>query len=277
MSRGGATPSKTLPENAMFAILPLVKPPHPSASPQVDAGPEAGGAWVLGVRALISALGVPGCLLIFAMLLLRPNLFGQVFAPVGLVLAVAAAGIELWRRRTHPVSGPPLRILYLVPVCLALADAWRLARYYVTAPELIRTAAQNLAITGGTLIAVIVVCRNVQLRLALGRAFVLIVALLSASYVVTALIWAVAGVGSGAYGVFVVPGGLGPQTLYFPVTITSASHPLFGLDLPRFCGLGREPGWMAMYCAAAYFMSGLVGVRSRVLKVALFAGMAGSL
>ena len=213
----------------------------------------------------------------FAMLLFRPNLFGQVLAPVGLVLAVAAAGIELRRRRAKPVSGPPLRLLYLVPILLALADVWRMARYFVTAPELIRTAVQNLAITGGTLIAVIVVCRNVRIRLALGRAFVLIIFLLSASYVVTVLMWAIAGIGSGAYGVFRVPGGLGPQTVYFPVTITSSSHSLFGADLPRFCGLGREPGWIGMYCAAAYFMSGLVGMRGKLLKAVLFAGVVGSI
>jgi len=213
----------------------------------------------------------------FAIFLLRPNLFGQVLAPVGLVLAVAAAGIELRRRRAKPVSGPSLRFLYVVPICLGLADAWRMARYFVSAPELIRTAAQDLAITGGTLIAVIVVCGNVQIRLALGRAFVLLIFLLSASYVVTVLMWAIGGIGSGAYYVFSVPGGIGPQTVYFPVTITSSSHSLFGAQLPRFCGIGREPGWIGMYCAAAYFMAGLVGIRSKLLKAILFAGMAGSL
>lgn len=261
----------------MFGISLLASPPHLWASHQNDASLDAGGTSALRVRAIISALGAPGCLLMFAMVFLRPNLFGQVLAPVGLTLAVAAAGTELWRRRAKPVSGPPLRILYLVPICLGLADAWRLVRYFVTEPELIRTAVQNLAITGGTLIAVIVVCRNVHIRLALARAFVLIIFLLSASYVVTALMWAVGGIGSGAYGAFTVPGGLGPQTVYFPATITSSSHSLFGAELPRLCGLGREPGWMAMYCAAAYFMSGLVGMRSKPLKAILFAGMVGSL
>jgi len=211
------------------------------------------------------------------MFLFRPNLFGQVLAPAGLVLALAAAGIEIRSRRAKPVSGPPLRLLYLVPILLGLADAWRMARYFVIAPELIRTAAQNLAITGGTLIAVIVVCRNVRIRLALGRAFVLIIFLFSASYVVTVLMWAIGGIGSGAYSSFRVPGGLGTQTVYFPMTITSSSHSLFGADLPRFCGLGREPGWIGMYCAAAYFMSGMVGIRNKLLKATLIFGIIGSI
>src|SRR5882724_10594767 len=133
-----------LPGSLMFGISQLAGPPHLSASSQDAADSAAGATSVLGFRGIISDLGVPGCLLIFAMFLFRPNLFGQ-------VLALAAAGIEIRSRRAKPVSGPPLRLLYLVPILLGLADAWRMARYFVIAPELIRTAAQNLAITGGTL------------------------------------------------------------------------------------------------------------------------------
>ena len=67
----------------------------------------------------------------------------------------------------------------------------------------------------------------------------------------------------------------GINPVYLPLTPTVGIQSVFGTVFPRFTGLGREPGWMAMYCAAAYFMADAVGLRGRLLKVLLVVGLIG--
>lgn len=82
------------------------------------------------------------------------------------------------------------------------------------------------------------------------RLLVVVLAALSASSVVTALL---------ATGGIVVEVGsfpLGTVTgrLLFPFTPTYATQTAFDVVFPRFIGLGREAGWMGMYGAAAFFL-----------------------
>jgi len=212
---------------------------------------------------------------LLALFFLRPNLFGELLAPLGLTLAAGAAAVELMSRRGQQIPMPPVRILLIVPVCVGLADAWKLVRFYVTMPEQLYAVLQDILITVGTLICVYIVCRTAQRRLALGRGFVIVVVLFSISYVLTALMWAAGGIGSGSYGAIPV-GNVGPQPIFFPISVAESTQSVLGQTFPRFTGLGREPGWMAMYCAAAYFMCPMVGIRSRLLKVCLLVALAGT-
>jgi hypothetical protein len=88
------------------------------------------------------------------------------------------------------------------------------------------------------------------------------------------VMWAGLGVGFGEV-TQVVVGKFGMQPVYFPFTTTCETQNVLGLDLPRFTGIGREPGWMAMYCAAAYFLADTVGLGSRRLKAVLLLGLLG--
>lgn len=134
-------------------------------------------------------------------------------------------------------------------------------------------AIQGLFLTVGSVLALLVVCRDPRSRIAIGRGFDIVIAALCASFVVTALLWTVAGVGAGT--VAAIPIGTIPaQPVYFPFTPTESVQTVFGTEFPRFTGLGREPGWMAMYCGIAYFMADMVGLRSRWLKLVL-AGLIG--
>jgi hypothetical protein len=222
-----------------------------------------------------SALGWSGALVLVAMLFLRPNLLGELYGPLGLALAACGAGIEVFRRRGQPISLPTPALVLIVPVCLVLANIARIIKSYVTSPEYIQPLVQDIVLTGGTLICVIVVTRQPLRRRAVCQGFVLVIALLSMSYVVTAAYWGVAGIGSGRFATFPV-GGLGPQPVYPPFTVTESTQTVLGHTFPRFTGLGREPGWMALYCAVAYFLCPMVGFRSRLVKLGLLAGLVGT-
>jgi hypothetical protein len=81
---------------------------------------------------------------------------------------------------------------------------------------------------------------------------------LTASWVITAGLWAVGGIGTGRILQFRLPGSFS-QALYFPMTFTTSVIDVLGMTLPRFSGLGREPGWMGMYLAFAFFLLPRVG------------------
>jgi len=59
------------------------------------------------------------------------------------------------------------------------------------------------------------------------------------------------------------------STIYFPYTPTLSTQDLFGLTVPRFTGIAREPGWMSMFAAAAWFLwpAAFLGTRSAALKI----------
>jgi hypothetical protein len=202
----------------------------------------------------------------------RPNLFGEQVPEVGFALLAAAALLSLVARQDTPRV--PAAVTPVV-VCVGLAYLWLMIQAAATDPiALGRPAVQGLVLTGGGLLAVAIVLREPAARLALGRAFVLVVAAFCASYVVTALIWAVAGVGSGVL-VSLPIGTAGIEPVYLPLTPSVGEQAVLGTVFPRFTGLGREPGWMAMYCAAAYFLSDRVGLRRRRLKLLIVVGLVG--
>jgi hypothetical protein len=51
---------------------------------------------------------------------------------------------------------------------------------------------------------------------------------------------------------------------------------VFGFQLPRFVGFGREPGWMAMYGCVAFLLLPLIRWKSKVLKLVLLIGVLGT-
>jgi hypothetical protein len=230
-------------------------------------------------RALLAtpaASRLPVGLVVLAMPFVRPNLFGESLSLVGLgflvlaalLAAVTPAGAPAARRAPSPAVP--------VVVCLGLAYLWLMVQAAATDPSTLgRPALQGLALTAGGVAAVAVVCRQEAGRLALARAFVIVIVVLCASYAVTVLIWAATGVGDGVLLTLRIGTAPEAQPVYLPFTPSLGTQSVFGTVFPRFTGLGREPGWMAMYCAAAYFLTDLVGYRSRWLKLLVVVGLIG--
>jgi hypothetical protein len=109
-------------------------------------------------------------------------------------------------------------------------------------------------------------------RRIVGKGFVWIILALSASFAVTFGLWLVAGFGS-----FLLSGGIGfSASIYLPFTPSLGTQTVAGLTFPRFTGLGREPGWMSMYCGLALLLWARVG-KPNILGIGiLFVGLLGA-
>ncbi|WP_433029663.1 hypothetical protein [Actinomycetospora sp. CA-053990] len=218
---------------------------------------------------------VPAGLVLLTLPLLRPGVFGEFTALAGCALAVLAGVAALLRRERVPAR--PVPAVPLVVGVLAVAYLWMVGHGATAfAPDRVRDLFQDFVLTIGSLVAFAVVLADPRTRRAVGRGFVIVVVLVCASWVVTALVWAVAGLGAGQIASVPV-GAVGPQPVYFPFTISYSTSEVFGIDVPRLTGFGRESGWMAMSCAAAWFLADAVGYRARWVKVLLLAGLAGTL
>ena len=231
----------------------------------------------VGVRARPGVLpaAVPAGLLLIGVPLLRPGVFGEVAAPAGLALALAAGVAALVRReRVRPFPVPAVTALAGL---LCLASLYLVVRGVLVGPaQRTRSEFQDFALTMGTVLAAALALADPGTRRALGRGFVLLLAGIGLSWLVTAAVWSVAGVGVGEIGSVVV-GNAGAQPVYFPFTISYSTSAVFGVDVPRLAGVGRESGWMAMFCGAGWFLADAVGYRSVAIKALLVAGLVGTL
>lgn len=227
----------------------------------------------LEVRALPKA---PAALVVVGIVYMRPNIWGSSLTLVSFALAVAAAAVVLLRRGRDPLPADRTSpAMSLVATLVVAACVSGLVKSALMDPMVwVQIAFQDLVLTGGSIVAIVIVAQHPVHRLQIARGFVLIVGVACASYAVTALMWTLLGVGFGEV-TQVVVGKFGMQPVFFPFTTTCETQTVLGLELPRFTGIGREPGWMAMYCAAAFFLADSVGLRSRRLKAVLLLGLLG--
>jgi hypothetical protein len=257
-------------------------PPYPTAPPPTAPLPTttlrvvAAQRWKALLARSSADVRLPVLLVVLAMPFVRPNLFGERLSVVGFGLIAMAAVLAVVTRTSDPGAERSPNPAAPVVICLGLGYLWLMIQAAATNPALLgQPAMQGLVLTAGAVAAIAVICRQEAGRLALARAFVVVIVVLCASYVVTALIWTVTGIGNGV--LITLPIGTAPEPnpIYLPFTPTLGSQSVFGIVYPRFTGLGREPGWMAMYCAAAYFLTDVVGFRSRWLKLLIVAGLIG--
>jgi hypothetical protein len=218
---------------------------------------------------------VPAGLLLVSVALLRPGTLGEYTALVGCGLAIAAGLTALLRREHAAVR--PVRAVSALLALMALAYLWMVLHgVWVDDLERIRSLFQDFVLTIGSLTAAVLVLADPKARLVLGRGFVALLCVIGAMWIVTALIWAVTYAGAGE--VTTIPvGTVGPQPVYFPFTVSYSTSSVFGTGVPRLTGIGRESGWMAMYCAAGWFLADAVGYRSWFVKALLLAGLVGTL
>lgn len=175
-----------------------------------------------------------------ALLTSRPSVLGELFTTASVVLAVIAAILAVFEDQDVRFSRMSLPIVVL----LGAAQSWLLFR---------RGDTGQVADPRATLILLIVVLaasivfssapRVVQFI----RIFVGAIILFCASCCVTAILWAL-GVQIVIFSFFT---GQWTATVLFPFTPSIGSVWVSGVLMPRFGGLGREPGWMGMYIAFA--------------------------
>ncbi|WP_286056169.1 hypothetical protein [Actinomycetospora termitidis] len=218
---------------------------------------------------------LPAGLLLASLPLLRPGTFGEYTALLGCGLALAAGVIAMLRREHAPAR--PVRAVSVFLALLVAAYVW-VVLHSVWVDDLlrIRSQFQDFVLTVGSVVAAVLVISDPRARLALSRGFVVLLCAIGALWLVTVAWWAVAGIGTGQIAMVPV-GTVGPQPVYLPFTISYSTSSVFGMDVPRLTGVGRESGWMAMFCAVGWFLSDAVGYRSRLVKVLLLCGLVGTL
>lgn len=214
-------------------------------------------------------LGLPVLLLLLAFLCLRPGILGHQMTPLGVGLAIAAGFFALINDRGRLNVG--LRA-GLVITFVAVSYGWVLVRLSIYGGEP-ANALQGGLISVVTLTSAAVVFGNARRAKHFALGFVFLTVAVSLSYLATFILWVVAGTGS--FSLFTIPVSTWNATIYFPFTPTIGLQSALDVVFPRFVGFAREPGWMAMFAALAWFTWPIVGRPTWWGKVALLAGMLG--
>lgn len=242
------------------------------------AGLVLGGTALLIVTMWKASLAAP-LLLVAAVPLARPGILGEQLSPLATGLVCFAAFLALVLDRGRPAilhrKARPLRsvCLWLFAVYLWLLVLVAAGRGVVEPQSLV----QSLVLTVATVWAAAVVLADRARAVQVGKLFSLLVVLCCASYLVTLGLWRVGGVGTGLVS-FMPVGDLDPQPVYFPFTTTAGvqgSVPIFD-TLPRFVGIAREPGWMAMLVAFTYFLLPRIGWSRWWVKLVLLVALLGT-
>lgn len=180
-------------------------------------------------------------ILMFAVFLTsRPSVLGEIFTTASLGLAIVAAILAVLEDRDLRLSQMSMPIIVL----LGAAQLWLLFRRGDTGQVADPRATAILLLV---LFAASIVFSSATRVVQFVKIFVGAVLLLCASCCVTAILWAV-GIQLPLFGFFT---GQWTATVLFPFTPSIGSVWVSGVLMPRFGGVGREPGWMGMYIAFA--------------------------
>lgn len=209
-----------------------------------------------------------------AMLFTRPNLWGEQYSHIGLVLFLLAAAIALIQDQGNlKCAHRKVKVLWAPLIWVVVAYVWLVARAAFQGLATVAQFSEGLLLTAGAVLAVLIVAADPTRRILLAKGFVGIVLLCCMSYIVTAAMWATSGLGSGVLTSIQIGAWPEPQPIYLPFTTTVSTQSVLNFQLPRFAGIGREPGWMALYGAVALLMLPLIGWHRTALKLTLLIGV----
>lgn len=232
------------------------------------------GVFVLLGVAIKKPHAVSAVMVIAAIPMMRPNALGELYSPYALLLCVCAGFIALIADRGCLGM---LRSYWVVTLMTALSYLWMLIITSIAGTSGAPFLVQGAAITILTLVSVGLVLADPKRRRIVLRGFVWMVMALCVSFVVTFAIWLVTGVGSLQIGSFTTyHAAEGKSALYFPFTPSFGFQTVGGVIFPRLTGLGREPGWMSLYCGLALLLWGRVGKPNIFGQFALIAGLLGA-
>jgi hypothetical protein len=212
-------------------------------------------------------------LLLMAVPFMRPFLMGERYAVLSIALTLAAAGVALAadRRRTASMD----TAIRALAIWLSVQWVWLLALPVIHPTMQLADLAKGIAQVPAALAAALIVLREpVRWRLA-ARWIVVATTVACGSYVVTLLCWIALGFGVGLIGPIPASYPEWAVNLYAPLTPTTSGGLFGGVYIPRFLGLGREPGVMAALIAWAVFTATHLGFRRRWVLL-LLAGLLGT-
>ncbi|GAB2832643.1 SGNH/GDSL hydrolase family protein [Microbacterium insulae] len=203
--------------------------------------------------------------------LLRPSILGERFTEWGVALIAVAAFLVLVQSRARPHLA---RAAIVVIVLLTAAQAWAIFRVPYNGIGLAATLTGTVTILLAVSAFALVLADADRARM-LARGLLVGIAVMSVSSFVT-LVMAIVGAPVLLF-TFPITADV-EASVYAPFTITSGAQWVFGIEIPRFTGLGREPGWMAMYAAVAWFVwPHVFGRRLVVLRAFLLVGIVATL
>lgn len=205
-------------------------------------------------------------LLVLGTVCSRPNVLGETLSTVAVGAMVVGAAISI------AIHGREARLAYgsgLVLLLSASTSIWVLMRAPYTNPltlELIRGEMLNTL----ALIAWAVVLGSLGAAPVLLRVVVAIVLVQSSSQFITMLL-RFAGFPDFVLGSF--SAGEYTADIHFPISLDVGQIYIPPVNVPRFSGLGREPGWMSMYAAFVWFVWPLVGKPTIIGRIILMCGI----
>jgi hypothetical protein len=198
-------------------------------------------------------LAFPVLLLLVSLVFLRPGVLGGTFSAVGIALAALAALVSFATDRGKITSSRATKTVVLL---VAASYLWALiaATWNGTNSRLI---GQGAIVTLVVLVSASIVLSSHRRVVQFVRGFVALIIVIGIFYVITFIAWQIAGIGSFRLGGAFL--GTWQYEAYFPFTVTVGNQTALGIAFPRLTGIGREPGWMAMYAGLAWFLWPLVG------------------
>jgi len=206
-------------------------------------------AHIFGDRGSRVRFSLPVILLGIAFPFIPPNILSGNRTVVGVSLVILGALIA-FIQDSNRIHGAPSagRVIVLVTA----ASLWVSTRAADPGSTL-----QGAAVGLVVLACASIILSNGERARQAGRLFVLAVLVLCASAAITLVLWR----GLGIAPVLVTQFDIGTLAgnLYLPVTSSVGVQSAWGIQFPRFAGLGREPGWMSMYAALAWFIWPIVG------------------
>jgi hypothetical protein len=239
------------------------------------------GAVVFAVMVSVGAvrpLALAPLLVVGGAVFIQPNLFGFRASVLGVAVIAFGALIAVFQDRSKPAGpSPVLRALRSPILWVSVSYVWLLFRVaFIDGTLEVASIITGAGLSLVAMVSVLVVVRDAARARELARLFVGLLVALCVSYVVTVLLWTVTGAGSLQIGQIPV-GDFDLQPLYFPLTTSASDLQLAGVTVPRFTGLGREPGWMALYCTVAYFAMPSLFSRPRILRLLVLIGLLGTI
>lgn len=217
---------------------------------------------------------VAAILVIASIPLLRPNVLGETFALVGTALCLMAALIAFAGDRGKLGFPRP----YLVTcVSLSALYIWLLVNASMFGTDGVVLIFQGAVTTALTVTAVGFVLASPSRRRLVGKGFVYLVLALCVSYTITFAVWVALGIGALPVATFQIRDSAeAVASVFFPFTPSFGVQGVFGVQIPRFTGLGREPGWMALYCGLALLLWPRVGKPRLLGQFVLVVGLLGT-
>jgi hypothetical protein len=195
----------------------------------------------------------------------RWSIVGDVLAVAAALLAAIADGRAAQRHRSSAalLFSVSLLWLWLIVITSLTDDRFgALGRGVVNVPIAIG--------------ALLVVLRDEQRRVWVAKSFIVLLLISAASFAGTACLWLVSGFGSHLLANAPVSYDYATVPVYAPFTPTQGVTYLGGNVIPRFLGLGREPGIGAAMLGWAYFMLPRLGWGQLRWKALVLLGMAGT-